>query len=222
MLPLHQSPVARSAGFEPATCRVEAGCVDPLSYERLARQVVFEPTTSGSEARRTRPLCYWRLERGALSELLERRGVRDRELQPGDLPYSVVTCASGAGVWRVGGADGVDSNPRPLAYKASALPTELRRRLSFGFVSWLAAILALALAGCAAQTVTVPREVKVEVPVACVQERPQRPALRSEAELLALDRYRRTLAAWSDLKAYEAWAAELEAVVEGCSRIPAR
>lgn len=60
VLPLHQSPVARSEGFEPSTIRVEAGCSDPLSYERLARQVGFEPTTSGSEARRTDPLCYWR------------------------------------------------------------------------------------------------------------------------------------------------------------------
>ena len=81
---------------------------------------------------------------------------------------------------------------------------------------------ALSLAGCAAQTITVPKEVKVQVPVACVDPaaRPQRPALRTEAELLALDRYRRTLAAWSDLKAYEAYSAELEAVVEGCSRVP--
>lgn len=32
------------------------------------------------------------------------------------------------------GAGGVDSNPRPLAYKASALPAELRQRWSFWFV----------------------------------------------------------------------------------------
>jgi hypothetical protein len=64
MLPLHQSPLARSAGIEPATSRVEAGCSDPLSYERLARRVGFEPTTSGSEARRTIQLCYRRMVGG--------------------------------------------------------------------------------------------------------------------------------------------------------------
>ncbi len=32
------------------------------------------------------------------------------------------------------GARGEDSNPRPPAYKAIALPTELPRRLSFAFV----------------------------------------------------------------------------------------
>ena len=34
------------------------------------------------------------------------------------------------------GAQGVDSNPRPLAYKASALPAELQGRWSFGFGAW--------------------------------------------------------------------------------------
>ena len=78
------------------------------------------------------------------------------------------------------------------------------------------------LAGCAAQTVTVPKEVRVQVPVPCVDpaSRPSRPPLRLEAELLSMDRYRRTLAVWSDLKAYEAYVAELEAIVAGCSRIP--
>lgn len=82
----------------------------------------------------------------------------------------------------------------------------------------------LLLVGCAAQTVTAPKEVRVAVPSPCISpaNRPARPALRTEAQLMALDRYRRTLAAWSDLRAYEAYTAELEAVVEGCSRIPAR
>ena len=39
VLPLHQSPLARSVGFEPTTVRVEAGCSVPLSYERLWRPV---------------------------------------------------------------------------------------------------------------------------------------------------------------------------------------
>jgi hypothetical protein len=84
----------------------------------------------------------------------------------------------------------------------------------------LAALIALA-AGCA-PAVRIPEEVKLEVPVACIrpEDVPQRPRLRSEADLLAMDRYRRTLAAWSDLKRLERYAAELEAIAAGCSRIP--
>jgi hypothetical protein len=48
---------------------------------------------------------------------------------------------------------------------------------------------------------------------------PARPQTRSEADLMAMDRYRRTLAAWSDLKQLEAYAGELEAIAAGCSRI---
>lgn len=78
------------------------------------------------------------------------------------------------------------------------------------------------LAACSSlPEVQVPREVRVQVPVPCIRPevRPQRPALRTEAELLALDRYRRTLAAWADLRRLESYAAELEAVVEGCARL---
>lgn len=97
----------------------------------------------------------------------------------------------------------------------------------FGADLLLLAVLAAAaalLASCAHQVV-VPREVRVPVPVACIPASgtPTKPQVRTAADLMAMDRYRRTLAAWSDLRAYEVYAAELEALVEGCSRIaPAR
>lgn len=83
-------------------------------------------------------------------------------------------------------------------------------------------VLANVLAGCGTTAVQVPRETKVLVPVACVEAAtlPKRPATRTEADLLAMDTYRRTLAAWSDLKKLEAYSAELAAIAEGCSRIP--
>lgn len=88
-----------------------------------------------------------------------------------------------------------------------------------------AALLTLALAtGCSSiPEIRVPERVNVQVPVPCVDPaaRPQRPATRTEADLLAMDTYRRTLAAWADLTSLRAYAGELEAVVEGCSRIPA-
>ena len=81
---------------------------------------------------------------------------------------------------------------------------------------------AVALASCSTvQRVEIPVEVKVQVPVPCVASVPERPRLRTEGELMAMDRYRRTLAAWADLKRLELYAAELEAVAEGCSRLPA-
>lgn len=78
------------------------------------------------------------------------------------------------------------------------------------------------LASCAQQVVKVPERVTVPVPVPCVkaEERPKRPALRTESDLMAMDRYRRTIAAWGDLKRWEAYGGELEAMVEACSRLP--
>lgn len=83
----------------------------------------------------------------------------------------------------------------------------------------------LPLASCETlPAVGVPEKVLVPVPVACVDpaKRPQRPVLRSEADLMAMDTYRRTLAAWQDLKKYERYSAELDAMVEGCSRITSK
>lgn len=89
----------------------------------------------------------------------------------------------------------------------------------------LVGLLVLALAaGCETlPTIDVPREVRVEVPVPCLPATgtPARPATAREPELMALDTYRRTLAAWRDLKRLEAYTAELEAVLEGCRRLPA-
>ena len=88
----------------------------------------------------------------------------------------------------------------------------------------LGAIVAVALAaGCAElPSVVVPTEVKVEVPIACVPPGgvPQRPATTPETDLMAQDTYRRTLTAWRDLMRLQAYSAELEAVLEGCRRLP--
>lgn len=94
-----------------------------------------------------------------------------------------------------------------------------------GLLLLLAGVVTLALTGCAGWnplSLLVPKEVAVPTPVPCIspQERPKRPALRTEAELMALDHYRRTHAAWADLKRMEGYIGELEAVVEGCSKIP--
>lgn len=88
----------------------------------------------------------------------------------------------------------------------------------------LGACLAFALAACTTSPVDVPEKVPVEVPVACIKpaDLPARPYLRSADDLLAMDGYRRTLATWSEFLKLQGYAAELEAVVTGCSRIPAQ
>lgn len=79
-----------------------------------------------------------------------------------------------------------------------------------------------ALTGCAGSGVTIPKEVRVPVPVACVdpKDRPARPPLRTDAEILALDSYRAIWALWLDREDRQGYELRLEAVVEGCSRIP--
>jgi hypothetical protein len=78
---------------------------------------------------------------------------------------------------------------------------------------------AILSAGCASQRVEVPKEVRVSVPVPCVDAKPARPQFRSLSELLSMDQHDRTIAAWSELRKYEAYTAETDAVLEGCSRL---
>lgn len=95
----------------------------------------------------------------------------------------------------------------------------IARRLLLLCVAVLAAALAT---GCSTvPEIAVPEKVLVQVPVPCVHpdSRPQRPATRTEDDLLNMDTYGRTLATWSDLARLRAYAGELEAVVEGCSRL---
>lgn len=83
--------------------------------------------------------------------------------------------------------------------------------------------LAALLAGCASTGVEIPREVRVQVPVPCLapEDRPARPLLLTDAEILALDTYRATWALWGDRLELQGYAARLDAIVEGCSQLPA-
>lgn len=79
----------------------------------------------------------------------------------------------------------------------------------------------LTIIGCAGAPLQIPKEVKVPVPVPCIApaDKPERPPLLSEAELLALDTYRATWALWGDRLERQAYEAKLEAIAEGCSRL---
>lgn len=78
----------------------------------------------------------------------------------------------------------------------------------------------LLLVGCAS-TVDIPREVSVPVPVPCVKPEllPERPGFMTDGDILAYDSYRRTWALWMDRALRQAYEAQLEAIVKGCSKI---
>lgn len=81
----------------------------------------------------------------------------------------------------------------------------------------------VALAACATTSeVEIPRQVKEEVAVACLkpEDVPDRPTLRSKADLLNMPEGLRTLATWADLWKLYAYSLRLEALVAGCSRLP--
>jgi len=83
---------------------------------------------------------------------------------------------------------------------------------------------ALVLAGCAStQQLTIPKETKVPVPVACIDaaDIPAPPAVPTEAELLAMNEYSRTIALWLAYLKLEIYKRQAAVVIDRCSRIPA-
>lgn len=70
------------------------------------------------------------------------------------------------------------------------------------------------LAGCAG--IEVPREVRIPVPVKCIERAPERPSMLSDEELLALDDYGLVVALARDRRVRQGYIGELEAVMEGC------
>jgi len=77
----------------------------------------------------------------------------------------------------------------------------------------LIASVMLLLVGCATPRV---QEVRVRVPIPCIEQAPQRPSLMADAELRALDDYGLVIALARDRRIRQAYQAELEAALAGC------
>lgn len=71
------------------------------------------------------------------------------------------------------------------------------------------------LAGCASGP-QIPKEVRVPVPVSCIDQPSAKPSMLSDAELLALDDYALVIALARDRRVRQGWEATIEAVVAGC------
>lgn len=83
--------------------------------------------------------------------------------------------------------------------------------------AWLGVLLlivVLAIAGCS--SLPVPREIRVPVPVPCIDRTPERPSMLSDQELLALDDYALVVSLARDRRIRQGYEAELEATLEGC------
>jgi hypothetical protein len=78
----------------------------------------------------------------------------------------------------------------------------------------LAGVLGL-VAGCSTVPEP-PREVRVPVPVPCIEKAPERPSLMSDGELLALDDYGLVIALARDRRLRQGYQTELEATIAGC------
>ena len=73
----------------------------------------------------------------------------------------------------------------------------------------------LGLAGCASG-LPVPDVVRVQVPTVCIESVPTKPAMLSDAQLLALDDYALIIALAQDRRVRQGWEATIEALVAGC------
>jgi hypothetical protein len=81
-----------------------------------------------------------------------------------------------------------------------------------------AALLLVLLAGC---WETLPKVVEVPRPVACVSDKPARPPLPTQAQLDAANGYQFVMLLEQHRLVAGAYIGELEAVVDGCARLPA-
>lgn len=76
------------------------------------------------------------------------------------------------------------------------------------------------LAGCD----TLPKVVNVEVPVPCIKpgQAPQKPAMATDQQLAALAGAQHVKTLYRDRLLAAGYIGELEAAIEGCSKLPAR
>jgi hypothetical protein len=78
-------------------------------------------------------------------------------------------------------------------------------------------LMAIALAGCQSQPpLQVPKEVRVIISVPCLKALPTEASLKSDSELLALDRYHRTLVMWDERREMQEKIARDRAALESC------
>jgi len=76
----------------------------------------------------------------------------------------------------------------------------------------------LPLAGCGGRAeIKIPEVIYIDRPVPCLPPDggPKPPEVRTEAQLLALDRYRRTHAVWAERLRLSAYAGEADAALRG-------
>lgn len=78
--------------------------------------------------------------------------------------------------------------------------------------------IALALIGCSAAPPRLPERVAIPVAVACLDRIPDRPAFRSDRELLAQSDYAAVLALWLDRRLRQDYEAVIEAALQACVR----
>lgn len=84
-------------------------------------------------------------------------------------------------------------------------------------MSRLILLLSLLLTGCFE---TIPDRVEVPTPVPCVAEKPKRPTLLTDDDLKRMSDYQMALALRQYHLTAGGYIGELEAVVDGCSKIP--